>query len=391
MTEHVLALNAGSSSLKFGLYADAEGHDGLREVLRGTVETHAGSGVLRATDANGQTVAEDTLAAPAGEDQERTLEAALGAVETHAGAPPRVIGHRVVHGGSRFTAATRLDDAALEALAGLEPLAPGHQPFNLAIVDHARKRYPDAVHVGCFDTAFHHTCPAVARRYALPERYTRQGVVRFGFHGLSYEYIAGAAPAYLSADARRLVVAHLGHGASLCALDGGRSVATTMGFTALDGLPMGTRCGSLDPGVVLWLLEAEGLTPAEASELLHRRSGLLGVSGISDDMRELLASDAAEAAIAIELFVYRAALEIGALTAALGGIDALVFTGGMGAGSPEVRRRICARLAWFGVELDHAANQAGNTRIAAHGATVDVLALVTDEERVIARQARASA
>lgn len=299
----------------------------------------------------------------------------------------RAIGHRIVHGGSTFTEPCVVDEAALAGLEALIPWAPLHQPFNLALLRACGQQWPALPQIGCFDTAFHRTLPAVARRLALPREYSARGVQRYGFHGISYQYVAGRLPALLGSDQRRrVIVAHLGNGASLCALRDGVSVETSMGFSVLDGLVMSSRCGALDPGVVLYLLEQEQLDAAQLRELLYRRSGLLGVSGISADMRELQGSPDAAAAEAVDLFVYRCIQQLGALIAVSGGLDTLVFTAGIGEHQPAIRARICQGLAWLGLELDTHANEApqGEARISTATSTVTALVVPTDEERVIA-------
>jgi acetate kinase len=274
----------------------------------------------------------------------------------------------------------------LEALERFVPLAPSHQPQNLAAIRAVARAAPGLPQVACFDTAFHRTQPAHAQHFALPRAMTADGIVRYGFHGLSYEYLADVLPAHAGERANgRVVIAHLGHGASLCALRGRRSVATTMGFTALDGLVMGTRSGALDPGVVLYLLQQKGMTAEAVSDLLYNRSGLLGVSGLSDDLRVLEADGSAAAEAAMDLFAYRAAREIGSLAAAIEGLDVLVFSAGIGERSPSMRARICAYSAWLGVAIDAQANAANRIRIGASGAAVDVFVIPTDEEFPIAR------
>ena len=381
----LLVLNSGSSSVKFARFR-ATGADEITRELRGQVTDPDGSPGFEATDAEGAEVD-----APEGLARSGGREAVLDGLLEWLGALDGVaaVGHRVVHGGAEHRAPVTVNETVLEQLTALEPLAPLHQPHNLGPVRRLRRWAPDLLQVACFDTAFHRDQPPVAQWYALPRRYREQGVLRYGFHGLSYEYVAGALERLdaVAADGR-CVVAHLGHGASLCALQGGRSVATTMGFTALDGLPMGRRCGSLDPGVVIHLLRQEGLSPDAVEDLLYRQSGLYGVSGLSDDMRELLASDEPAAAEAVELFVYRAVREIGSLAGALGGLDALVFTGGIGEGSPEVRQRICQGLDWLGVHLDRAAENGpadGARRLSGPDSPVAVWVIPTDEELMIAR------
>jgi acetate kinase len=302
---------------------------------------------------------------------------------------PVAVGHRVVHGGVEFASPARIDDAVLTALDRLVPLAPLHQPHNLAAIRAVSRMAPRLPQVACFDTAFHRTQPEVAQRFALPRRFTDEGVRRYGFHGLSYEYVASVLPRYDAAAAPgRTVVAHLGNGASLCALSGGRSIATTMSFTPADGLMMGTRAGSLDPGVLLHLMARHGMTARDLEHLLYHESGLLGVSGVSSDMRTLLASDDPRAAEAIDLFVYRIGRELGSLAAALGGIDALVFTGGIGENAKAVRARVCRDAAWLGVSLDGDANESGGPRISRPGSGAAVWVLPTNEELMIANHTR---
>ena len=300
------------------------------------------------------------------------------------------VGHRVVHGGLEFMAPTRVDAETLRRLERYIPLAPLHQPHNLAAIRLMLQQLPGVPEIACFDTAFHRTIPEVAQLFALPPRFAEAGVRRYGFHGLSYEYVASVLPALdARAAAGRTVVFHLGNGASMCAMLGCRSVATTMGFTAVEGLPMGTRSGSLDPGVLLFLFDEFGLSVREIERLLYHESGLLGMSGLSSDMRELLASDEAAARMAVDVFVYRARRELGSLAAALGGLDAIVFTAGIGENQPEVRRRICVDAGWLGVEIDDAANGRDEQRISAPGSRVAAYVLPTDEEQMIARHVAA--
>jgi acetate kinase len=296
------------------------------------------------------------------------------------------VGHRVVHGGLEFMAPTRVDAAVLGRLERYNALAPLHQPHNLSAIRVMLERLPGVPEIACFDTAFHRTVPEVAQLFALPPRFAAAGVRRYGFHGLSYEYVASVLPALDErAAAGRTVVMHLGNGASMCAMSAGRSVATTMGFTAVDGLPMGTRTGALDPGVLLFMFDELGMSVREVERLLYHESGLLGMSGISSDMRELLASDAPAARLALDVFAYRARRELGSLAAALGGLDAVVFTAGIGENQPEVRRRICADAAWLGLEVDPAANERHGPCISAAGSRVTAWVVPTDEETMIAR------
>lgn len=296
-------------------------------------------------------------------------------------------GHRVVHGGSLYTAPVRIDASVIAELRRLIPLAPLHQPHHLAAIAALSKLHPTLPQIACFDTAFHHTQPQVATAFALPRQLAAEGIRRYGFHGLSYEYIASVLPDFLGpvvADGR-VVVAHLGSGASMCAMRTRESVATTMGFTALDGLPMSRRCGNLDPGVVLYLIQEKGMTAQAVSDLLYQSSGLYGVSGVSDDMRTLLASDDPHAADAVALFVYRISRALGSLAAALGGLDALVFTAGIGEHAPEIRRGVCEQAMWLGVHLDEAANIAGGPGIAMAASRASAWVIPTDEDLMIAR------
>lgn len=385
MSEAILSVNAGSSSIKFSVHARRGGNTGLALRCRGQVDAIGHDARFVAEDGAGQQVAERSLGSRA------TQESALAAVlEWMDGYLPdhslMAAGHRVVHGGDEFGSPVLIDRAVLRALQRFVPLAPSHQPHNLAAIEALARLHPDLPQVACFDTAFHQTQPALERAYALPRELSASGVRRYGFHGLSYEYIAGVLPEFAgqSADGR-VVVAHLGHGASMCAMHGRRSVATTMGFTALDGLPMGQRCGALDPGVVPYLVRERGMTIAEVEDLLYHKCGLLGVSGLSDDMRDLLASDQPEAAEAVELFCYRIGRELGSLAAALEGLDVLVFTGGIGEHAAPVRAKVCHRLRWLGVELDDDANSRGGPRLTAPSSTPSVFVIPTDEDLMIAR------
>jgi acetate kinase len=381
----LLVLNAGSSSLKFALY---HLHDaGLwRARARGQVEGLGTAPRLVARDGAGTLLADERLAAGAPEDR-TALETLLGWLATQLdGERLLAVGHRVVHGGTRFTEPTLVTPGVLAELRSLEPLAPLHQPHNLDAIEAALARMPGIPQVACFDTSFHRDLPPVARLVPLPEELRRQGLQRYGFHGLSYEYVAGAlAQVAPEIATRRVIVAHLGSGASLCAIQAGRSVDSTLGFTALDGLCMGTRPGSLDPGIVLHLFQGLGMSPTAVEDLLYRRSGLLGISGVSSDMRELLDSDAPSARLAVDYFVYRITREIGALTAVLGGLDGLVFTAGIGENAAPIRERVCEAAAWLGLALDREANARGGPRITRAGGAVSAWVIPTDEERVIAR------
>lgn len=384
-----LVINAGSSSLRIARFSDRPDDGGLRRDFRAFVDHHEAPARLRLWSDDQRLLAEQPLP-----DGPARLTVALTRVLDAADhcpdhAPLRAVGHRVVHGGRHFAAPVRLDAVNLQALEALTPLAPQHQPHNLAGVQAIEQLRPGLAQIACFDTAFHRTQPPLAQRFALPRDCFDDGVRRYGFHGLSYEYVA-ARLAELDpvAAAGRTVVAHLGHGASLCALSNGRSVATSMGFSTLDGLVMGTRCGALDPGVLLYWLQQAGRSVAEIDDMLYNRSGLRGVSGISDDMRVLLASDAPTAVEAVALFVYRCVQEIGALVATLGGLDALVFTGGIGEHAAAIRQRIVEALAWLGLALDTDANAVDAPGISTLESRVRGWVIPTDEERQIAVHCR---
>jgi acetate kinase len=381
----IVVLNAGSSSLKFSTFRNTG--TSLERQLRGQVSGIGQSPRLVAR-LGSESVADLALD---GADHARSLEVLVDFLraELH-GCPIAGVGHRVVHGGLEFMAPTLVDATVLERLERFVPLAPLHQPHNLNTIRRMLERLPGVPEVACFDTAFHRTVPEVAQLYALPRRYAEAGVRRYGFHGLSYEYVASVLPGI---DARaatgRTIVLHLGNGASMCALRGGRSVATTMGFTALEGLPMGTRSGSLDPGVLLFLFDELKLGVRDVERLLYHESGLLGLSGLSSDMRELLASDRPEAQLAVEVFVYRAARELGSLAAALAGLDAVVFTAGIGENQAEIRARIARGAQWLGLELDDRANARHERRISVAGSRVAAYVVPTDEELMIARHVAA--
>jgi acetate kinase len=386
MSDVILILNAGSSSIKFSLF---EGH--VRPSREGLICDGELDGIghrvhFVAKDHSGASLVDQDLAESA--THEDALATLLSWVERQFPNNPLVAaGHRVVHGGSRYTIPVQINSSVIDELRRLIPLAPLHQPHNLAAIAAISKLHPALPQVACFDTAFHHTQPEIATAFALPRSITAQGIRRYGFHGLSYEYIASVLPDVLGPTAAegRVVVAHLGNGASMCAMRQRQSVATTMGFTALDGLPMGTRCGNLDPGVVLYLIQESGITAQAVTDLLYHSSGLLGVSGVSDDMRTLLASEDPLAAKAIALFVYRIGRELGSLVASLGGLDALVFTAGIGEHAPEIRRRACEQAAWLGIELDDAANAAGAARITMPGSRTSAWVIPTNEDLMIAR------
>lgn len=384
MTEAVLVVNVGSSSIKMAAYPQT---GQAAPIWRGEIGRIGRDPVCQSQPAGAAPVAPPNEIAGAHEPLIRWLLERIRREQ-----PTLAItaaGHRVVHGGAHFDAPVVVTAAVIERLQRLNPLAPSHQPYNLAGLRAVAEAWPAIPQVACFDTAFHRSQPRLAQLFALPRWLLDEGVVRYGFHGLSYEYIAGVLPDYLGERADgRVIVGHLGHGASLCALRERRSVATSMGFTALDGLVMGRRCGNLDPGVVLHLLRDRGMSVAEVDQLLSSESGLLGVSGISDDIRDLVASDSPDAREAIDLFVYRVITLIGALVAQLGGLDALVFTGGIGEHATGIRARIVAGLEWLGARLDPVANNDGAARISTAGSAVTALVIATDEEQVIARHTR---
>ncbi|MCE7030700.1 acetate/propionate family kinase [Jiella avicenniae] len=387
----VLCLNAGSSSLKLALFAAAEGGS-LVPLARGRMKP-AEKGLHLAMNGEGLAPLDETVAAGSGDDDRAGDPAHARLLDWAAASTPSGrlagIGHRVVHGGSHFAGPAVLDGAAIAAVEALTPLAPLHQPLALGPIQAVARLRPELAQTASFDTVFHRSIAPVLRRYALPRDLAdREGLTKFGFHGVSYDFVAGElARRDPDGGGKRTVVAHLGSGASLCAIRHGASVDTTMGFSVLDGLVMATRCGSLDPGVVLHLFKRTGMTPEAVEDLLYHRSGLLGVSGLSRDMRELLAGESAAACEAVELFVVAIARETAAMAAALGGIDRFVFTGGIGENQPEVRARVAERLAWLGLAVEERANRSGAARISPDGAPVEVLTLATDEESVIARDA----
>ena len=385
MNDYTVVVNAGSSSLKFSVYRRAE-NDSWTLEARGQVEGIGTSPKFSAKDGADKPIGDVAL-----DPTIRDARAALGFVanwlrDRYHGAHVCGVGHRVVHGGAQYSGPTIVTPEVLENLRALIPLAPLHQPYNLSAIEAVWERLPGVAQVVCFDTSFHRGQPAVAQLVPLPREIRDAGVQRYGFHGLSYEYIASVLPSVAPEIAGgRVVVAHLGSGASLCALKGGKSVDSTLGFTALDGLCMGTRPGALDPGVVLYLFQALGLSVKEVETILYKKSGLIGISGISNDMRNLLASNEPDARLALDYFVYRAAKEIAAMTAALGGIDGLVFTAGIGENSPEIRKRICVASAWLGVDLDEDANARKAPRITSQASKVPAWVIPTNEELMIAR------
>jgi acetate kinase len=384
MTDAILVLNGGSSSLKFAVF---EERDQLPLLLRGNVSSLDRRPRLRVEAAAGRSKIDRSMGeAPI--DMDKAF-AAVVSVLAENDLLRRIdrVGHRIVHGGRGFTEATRLDERTLDVLRLLEAMAPIHQRINLEIVALATELLPQALQIGCFDTAFHSARPELAKIYGLPRAMTEAGIVSYGFHGLSYSHIAAKLyDRYGTRAGGRTNVAHLGSGASLCAMDAGRSIATTMGFSTLDGLVMSTRSGALDPGVILHLLQERRLSAEELVTLLYEQSGLLGVSGISGDMRTLVGSDDPAAAEAVDLFVYRIGREIGSLAAAMGGLDTLVFTAGIGENAPLVRERISAAAAWLGVGLDDERNRGGEEVVSAANSRVDVLVIPADEERAVAKE-----
>ncbi|HEY8009291.1 MAG TPA: acetate/propionate family kinase [Methylocella sp.] len=386
MTDNILILNAGSSSIKFSLYPVSKNAIGETPLCEGAIDGIGHAAHFHATAAQKDTLIDTSLG------EASTHEAALAALmrwleQGFTANHLRAAGHRVVHGGSLFTAPTLIDRKVIAKLRELIPLAPLHQPHAILAIEALARLHPALPQIACFDTAFHHAQPDIATMFALPRHLHDEGVRRYGFHGLSYEYIASVLPHYLGPEAAmgRIVVAHLGSGASMCAMKGLKSVATTMGFTALDGLPMSRRCGSLDPGVVLYLLNEKKMDAKAVSTLLYNESGLLGVSGISDDMETLLASSDPHAREAITLFIYRIGRELGSLAAALGGLDALIFTAGVGEHAVNVRRRVLEDAAWLGVELDVPANASGGPRLTRPASGVAAFVIPTNEDLMIAR------
>jgi len=385
MSDVVAAINAGSSSIKFSLFETGAPAGSQRQLVSGEVSGLGNEPKIRIIDRDGNTIMARPLSVDA--DHEKVIGEILDWIIQEMSNRPLVgAGHRVVHGGMDFSTPILIDADVIEKLEALIPLAPLHQPHNITAIRALRKLRPSLPQVACFDTGFHHTNGALATTFALPRSLTDEGVRRYGFHGLSYEYIASVLPDYAGSGAGgRVVVAHLGHGASMCAMLERRSVASTMGFTALDGLMMGTRCGSLDPGVLLFLMKEKSMDFETICDLLYHRSGLLGVSGISDDMRALLASKSETAKEAVDLFVYRINRELGSLTAALGGLDILVFTGGIGEHATIIRERVCRDSEWVGVKFDVEANACGKGRISTPDGAVQVFTIPTNEDLMIAK------
>jgi acetate kinase len=385
MQDYALVLNAGSSSLKFCVFTRTDA-SAWRLEARGQIEGIGTSPLLSAKDGAGGILVNNPLGKEVSDGRGAVASLAAWLRSSYGGARVLGVGHRVVHGGPRFAGPTIITPAVLEELRTLIPLAPLHQPYNLAAIEAAFDRLPGVPQVACFDTSFHRSQPPVADVVPLPREICRSGLQRYGFHGLSYEYIASVLPQAAPEIAEgRVIVAHLGSGASLCALRNRKSVDNSLGFTALDGLCMGTRPGAVDPGVVLYLFQTLGLGAKDVESILYKKSGLLGISGVSNDMRDLEASSEPGARLALDYFVYRAVKEIGALAAVLGGIDGLVFTAGIGENSTEMRRRICEASAWLGIELDREANLRKGPRISAAGSRVSAWVIPTNEELIIAR------
>jgi acetate kinase len=388
MADAIAVLNAGSSSLKFSVFA--EHGTALELIARGQAEGLYTAPRFVAKDGAGRLLSEKSWGDGVKLGHDGALDHMVAVLRAEFADYRLVgIGHRVVHGGLEYTQPVRLDATIVAALEKYVPLAPLHQPHNLAPIRAVLERTPQMPQVACFDTAFHSGAPAVAQAFALPREITDRGVRRYGFHGLSYEYIADVLPQHDERAARgKTVVLHLGNGSSMCAMAGGRSVASTMGFTAADGLPMGTRCGNLDPGVILYLVDELKMDARAIEKLIYQQSGLLGMSGISSDMRTLEASAAPEAKAAIDVFIYRIGRELGSLAAALGGLDAIVFTAGIGENSRSLRERVCRDAAWLGIEFDAAANERNGPRISTAASRVNAWAIPTNEELMIARHTR---
>ena len=384
MQQSILTINAGSSSVKFALFELAE-HINEKAAISGQIDGIGTAHVrLVAKDNTGTRIVDQAL--PAGADHATSFDQLLHWFSSSAkGGKIVAVGHRVVHGGDRYSHPVVLSAADLEQLAQYSRLAPLHQPHNLNGIYAIEKVLADVPQIACFDTAFHRTQSEIAQMYGLPRKYSEEGAKRYGFHGISYEYIASVLPQHCKKADGRVIVCHLGNGASMTAMVGRKCVATTLGFSTLDGLIMGTRCGPIDPGLILHIMESKGFGVKEMTHLLYKESGLLGVSGISQDMRTLVASDKPEAKEAIELFCYRIVRELGSLAAAAGGLDAVVFTGGIGEHNPGLRSNICKQASWQGITLDEAANKSGEHRISAADSAVDVFVIPTNEEWMIAR------
>lgn len=388
MTNAIVVLNAGSSSVKFSLYI-ARGED-LELETHGYIEGIYGGARFVSKSPDGTQRARMSWPEGVALGHEGALDHLVAYLRTELGHSKLIgIGHRVVHGGRLYSEPVRVDGEVLKKLEMFVPLAPLHQPHNLAPIRRALERVPELPQVACFDTSFHRTQPELAQMFALPAHLRDAGVIRYGFHGLSYEYIASVLPDIDTKAAEgRSVVLHLGNGASMCALFKGRSLAGTTGFTAVEGLPMGTRCGSLDPGVILFLMDIRGMDARAIEKLIYNESGLLGISGISSDMRVLLESRKPQAKLAVDYFVYRIGRELGSLAAALGGLDAIVFTAGIGENAPFIRKRVCEDARWLGIEIDEEANAEGRRLISTRKSPVAVWVIPTNEELMLARHTR---
>lgn len=383
MKQAILTLNAGSSSLKVALFPRLEGP----AIATGMVDQIGPQGRMKLKLQDGSPIDAPNPLLSNHVDAIRSVIEALKRIFT--GLTLEAIGHRVVHGGQAFSSPVLVDESVMIKLDTYSPFAPLHQPHNLSGIRAAMEAFPSVPQIACFDTAFHRSHPWVNDAFALPRQFYDEGVRRYGFHGLSYEYVTETLKKRAPQLAQgRVVVAHLGNGASMCAIQSGRSVASTMGFSALDGLPMGTRCGQLDPGVLLYLMDHKGMTPQTISDLLYKQSGLLGLSGVSNDMRDLESDPSAESAQAIDYFVFRCQREVGAMAAAMGGIDALVFCGGIGENAKTIRARICERLGWMGIEIDHGRNAQHAAIISSDVSRTTVMIVPTNEEWVIAQGAR---
>ncbi len=388
MQQGILTINAGSSSIKFALFPLAHPISPEAEVSGQIDGIGTNATKMVAKDRAGSKIADQAIA---GEQvsHDQAFDALLQWFQaTQTGWQIVAVGHRVVHGGDLYSQPTVVDAQVVEHLTSFVPLAPLHEPHNVAGIRALQKLLPDVPQIACFDTAFHRSQSEVAQAFALPRALSAEGIKRYGFHGLSYEFIARALPQHSSRATGRVVVAHLGNGASMAAMVNRKCVATTLGFSTIDGLMMGTRCGNLDPGVVLHLMETKGLSIKDMTRILYKESGLLGVSGISQDMRTLLASDKPDAEEAVNLFCYRIVRELGSLVAAAGGLDALVFTGGIGEHAAEVRRRVCLQLEWLGIRLNPEANVRHELHIGAGNSSVDVLVMPTNEEWMMAHHAQ---
>ncbi len=387
---NILVINSGSSSIKFAIFSNTEKSQDPTLISRGKIDSiGTGKALFRVKDCNENMLIDRTISHQNKEivSHEYVFNELFQWLEESKSNQKIIgIGHRIVHGGPLYYKPELIDDKLMQALDKLVPLAPLHQPHNLNAVKILAKLKPDLPQIACFDTGFHHMQADIPRMFALPKEFWDAGVRRYGFHGLSYEYISSVLPFYLGNKAEaRIVIAHLGNGASMCAIHHRKSIATTMGFTALDGLPMGTRCGTLDPGVILYFLQEQQMRAEQISDLLYNNSGLRGVSGLSNDVRELLADGSKEATTAIDLFIYRINREIGSLTAALGGLDSLIFTAGIGANAASIRTKVCHQARWLGIEIDEIANQHNKLLISTIDSPVSVWVIPTNEELMIAR------